>query len=98
MAHIVNNSDTLPIVDVEIIYTNKEDLHFLCVMWTDDLEVVQTRLTALKDRRSPNFEIIPMFNGGKITVDLSEVLSITSNPHFDDEKTTIEVDYIDDED
>lgn len=82
-------------MDVEIVYTSKEEVFFHCVMWKDDLETIQNQLMAKENRKEAEFAVIPLVNGGSITVDLSEVLAITSNPYVEDENTTIEVEYID---
>lgn len=84
-------------MDVEIVYTTKEEVFFHCVMWKDELETLQEQLMAKENRKETEFAVIPFVTGGSITVDLSEVLAITSNPYVEDENTTIEVEYIDDD-
>ena len=58
-------------MDVEIVYTTKEEVFFHCVMWKDDLESIQGQLMAKESRKETEFVVIPFINGGTITVDLS---------------------------
>ena len=84
-------------MSVEIGFKNEPDLFFRAEMWRDDLQTFQSMLSAKETREGTDFQIIALSDGGTITADLNEVLFLNAMPYVEDENTTIEVEYIDDD-
>lgn len=84
-------------MSVEIGFKNDPDLFFRAEMWRDDLQTFQSMLTAKETREGTDFQVITLSDGGTITADLNEVLFLNAMPYVEDENTTIEVEYIDDD-
>lgn len=84
-------------MSVEIGFKNEPDLFFRAEMWRDELRTLQHMMTAKETREGTDFQVISLSDGGTITVDLNEVLFINAMPYVEDENTTIEVEYIDDD-
>lgn len=84
-------------MSVEIGFKNEPDLFFRAEMWRDDLKTFQSMLSAKETREGTDFQVITLSDGGMITADLNEVLFLNAMPYVEDENTTIEVEYIDDD-
>ena len=84
-------------MSVEIGFKNEPDLFFRAEMWRDDLQTFQSMLSAKETREGTDFQVITLSDGGTITADLNEVLFLNAMPYVEDENTTIEVEYIDDD-
>lgn len=84
-------------MSVEIGFKNEPDLFFRAEMWRDDLKTFQSMLSAKETREGTDFQVITLSDGGTITADLNEVLFLNAMPYVEDENTTIEVEYIDDD-
>lgn len=84
-------------MSVEIGFKNEPDLFFRAEMWRDDIQTFQSMLTAKETREGTDFQVITLSDGGTITADLNEVLFLNAMPYVEDENTTIEVEYIDDD-
>ena len=84
-------------MSVEIGFKNEPDLFFRAEMWRDDLKTFQSMLSAKESREGTDFQVITLSDGGMITADLNEVLFLNAMPYVEDENTTIEVEYIDDD-
>lgn len=84
-------------MSVEIGFKNEPDLFFRAEMWRDDLQTFQSMLSAKETREGTDFQAITLSDGGTITADLNEVLFLNAMPYVEDENTTIEVEYIDDD-
>lgn len=84
-------------MSVELGFKNEPELFFRAEMWRDELHTLQRMVTAKESREGTDFQIISLSDGGMITVDLNEVLFINAMPYVEDENTTIEVEYIDDD-
>lgn len=84
-------------MSVEIGFKNDPDLFFRAEMWRDDLQTFQSMLAAKETREGTDFQVITLSDGGMITADLNEVLFLNATPYVEDENTTIEVEYIDDD-
>lgn len=84
-------------MNVEIGFKSEPDLFFRAEMWRDDIRTLQQMMTAKETREGTDFQVITLVDGGAITVDLNEVLFVNANPSVEDENTTIEVEFIDDD-
>ena len=84
-------------MSVEIGFKNDPDLFFRAEMWRDELRMLQDILSAKEDRKGTDFKVINLTDGGVLTIDLNEVLFVNCSPYVEDENTTIEVEYIDDD-
>ena len=94
---IVNNTDTFPIMSVEVGFKNDPDLFFRAEMWRDELIMLQTMLSTKEDREGTDFKVINLSDGGMLTIDLNEVLFVNCSPYVEDENTTIEMEFVDDD-
>lgn len=84
-------------MNVEIGFKSEPDLFFRAEMWRDEIRTLQQMLAAKESREGTDFQVITLVDGGAITVDLNAVLFVNANPYVEDENTTIEVEFIDDD-
>ena len=67
-------------------------------MWADEVQTLQELLRAKENRDFTDFHLLRTDNGGSLTIDLSEVLYVNTMPYAENDNTTIEVEYLYDED
>ena len=84
-------------MSVEIGFKNEPDLFFRAEMWRDELRTLQTMLSAKEDREGTDFKVINLSDGGMLTIDLNEVLFVNCSPYVEDENTTIEMEFVEDD-
>lgn len=89
MRRITKNKDeSMPILNVDIGIKDANDLFFSVEMWDDDFDTLQQMLTAKETRSDTDFQVLPLSNGGTITIDLSEVLFVNTMPYDDVDNNT----------
>ena len=84
-------------MSVEVGFKNEPDLFFRAEMWRDELIMLQAMLSAKEDREGTDFKVINLSDGGMLTIDLNEVLFVNCSPYVEDENTTIEMEFVDDD-
>ena len=84
-------------MSVEIGFKNEPDLFFRAEMWRDELRTLQTMLSAKEGREGTDFKVINLSDGGMLTIDLNEVLFVNCSPYVEDENTTIEMEFVEDD-
>lgn len=97
MATITRGADSFPIKIANIGVRSAEELFFSVEMWEDDLETLQRRLSLKESRDGTDFTVLRLSNGGTITIDLSEVLFVSTAPYVELNYTTGEDEFYDDE-
>lgn len=97
MATITRGAYSFPIKNANIGIRGAEELFFSVEMWDDDLEILQQKLTSKESRGGTDFTVLRLSNGGTITIDLSEVLFVSTAPYDDSNYTSREDEFYDDE-
>lgn len=83
-----HDEESMPILHVDIGIKDATDIFFNVDMWDDDFETFQQMLLAKETRGGTDFQVLPLSNGGTITIDLSEILFVNTMPYEDSETNT----------